>query len=883
MRPISIEFQAFGPYEGREFVDFEKLASGGLFLICGETGSGKTMILDAMTFALYGKSTGSTRDDFLAMRSTGAPAESDTYVRFDFENNHIHYRFERRLEKKRVNLSEQYSLLKMNEEGIFEPMLENPKKKDLDNAAEEIIGLDYDQFRQVIILPQGQFEKFLVSNSDEKEKILLNIFGEDKWQRIVEILYENAEERLRLLKKRKDDAVTRLKEDGCESLEELAVLIDERELEIKEKENLFEKENYQQKKAGLQKELLLIGRFEDYHKACRKHEILLNQKEKYEELGNAYKEAQRAEKMRDPIEKLNLAKAQLAKRTNEKENAFLEAEKAENKNKEISEKLKKHMLLKLENEERIRRVIELENAREAYLNAERKEAEVRKCQSVLAKAESAEASAGERLLACTEKVLTMKKSYEALGEEYRSLLEAYLKGISAELAAKLSEGKPCPVCGSTTHPDKAKCREGAVDKESVDRKQKEERRAHEDMEAALSERDKAQKELDEAKAFTTEAGMLLTKAQTALEAVTESMIAGIGSLSELDRAADETKNMIDAYERETQRLEEMQKDSAEKSSRARALLTNADTEEKLAIEAKDASCAVLEKSLAQSGFESVSEACNALWDADRLEQAQRRLSEYSSDVKAAGEALLAYEEELRDTKEPDRDECESRLNEIDAAEKMYTKEISVLKSIYDRLKNKYESVKAESEYILSESKEAEEDFAFAKCLRGDTGTGLQRYVLGIMFSTVIVAANRMLEMVHDGRYRLYRSDERVKGSNKRGLELKVYDRYSTLPEGRFVNTLSGGEKFLVSLALSIGMSTIAGKSGIKIEALFIDEGFGSLDEDSVEDAMNILNCIRESNSLIGIISHVRLLQDRISNKLRVSKKDGRSHIELTVG
>ena len=122
-----------------------------------------------------------------------------------------------------------------------------------------------------------------------------------------------------------------------------------------------------------------------------------------------------------------------------------------------------------------------------------------------------------------------------------------------------------------------------------------------------------------------------------------------------------------------------------------------------------------------------------------------------------------------------------------------------------------------------------------------SGTGLQRYVLGIMFSSVVAAANKMLEMVHGGRYRLFRSDEKAQGSNKRGLELKALDKNSEDHEGRFVSTLSGGEKFLASLALSIGMSTIAQKSGIKIEALFMDEGFGSLDEDSINDAMNKTN------------------------------------------
>ena len=182
MKPCTVEFQAFGPYAGHELVDFEKLAARGLFLICGKTGTGKTMILDAITFALYGKSSGHGRDDFEAMRCTNAAFDVTTYVRFTFENNGIYYRFERRLERKRKNLSASYMVWQKDENGTWTALFENAKEKMLNEKAEEIIGLSYEQFRQVIVLPQGQFEKFLTSDSADKEKILTSIFGEEKWQ-----------------------------------------------------------------------------------------------------------------------------------------------------------------------------------------------------------------------------------------------------------------------------------------------------------------------------------------------------------------------------------------------------------------------------------------------------------------------------------------------------------------------------------------------------------------------------------------------------------------------------------------------------------------------------------------------------------------------------
>lgn len=168
---------------------------------------------------------------------------------------------------------------------------------------------------------------------------------------------------------------------------------------------------------------------------------------------------------------------------------------------------------------------------------------------------------------------------------------------------------------------------------------------------------------------------------------------------------------------------------------------------------------------------------------------------------------------------------------------------------------------------------------FAKKLRGDSGIGLQRYVLAILFQQVIGEANRMLGKVHGGRYHLYRSDDKGKG-NKRGLELKVYDNRRPDTEGRSVSMLSGGEKFLVSLALSIGMSTVAQKGGVQIEALFIDEGFGTLDDSSIHDAMEVLESVRRSSGMIGIISHVQLLESNIPTHLEVVKSGSGSCLRM---
>ena len=171
--------------------------------------------------------------------------------------------------------------------------------------------------------------------------------------------------------------------------------------------------------------------------------------------------------------------------------------------------------------------------------------------------------------------------------------------------------------------------------------------------------------------------------------------------------------------------------------------------------------------------------------------------------------------------------------------------------------------------------------AFAACLGGRSGVSLQRYVLGVMLTAITVEANRLLQNVHGGRYRLYRTDESAGRARKRGLELEILDAQNN--ERRSVTTLSGGEKFLVSLSLAIGLSTVvqAQGGGIRLEAMFIDEGFGSLDRGSIADAFDVLQGIQRSHGLVGIISHVEQLEETIQSKIEVHKDRRGSYLTVS--
>lgn len=883
MKPCTVEFQAFGPYAGHELVDFEKLAARGLFLICGKTGTGKTMILDAITFALYGKSSGHGRDDFEAMRCTNAAFDVTTYVRFTFENNGIYYRFERRLERKRKNLSASYMVWQKDENGTWTALFENAKEKMLNEKAEEIIGLSYEQFRQVIVLPQGQFEKFLTSDSADKEKILTSIFGEEKWQAVAQLMFEEATERRQQLKSLQEQISNSLQEEACETLAELEAVIAQKKERLVTMEVAYQEGACEKQIRALRDRLALVSRFQDLRrgKACvRAYEEKQHDRAEQEK---RIQDARRAEKVKELLLELHRAEAAQAERKTavqvadqaagqakqQAEQILLQVTAQQQKNDEIEEKKAQKIQLtaKITDYESIA-------ALEQNFQKQRKAAE-----SALQEAEQEK----QVYESYAPKLVMLHETYETDMEEHRKLLAAYLAGITGELAASLVEGQPCPVCGSREHPQKAVRTEADTSKEHVEEKRAEAEAVYQKLQQTMQKQEQAKKKYEEKQRLAQELQLAKETAYTRLAEMQNNLIPEIGSLAELQKKLQQLTDEIGKDTEKLQSLTKMLEQANNTVAETAAKAELARQEEELTQKKQEAAMQAVAKGLSEHGFAGIKEAEQLLMGEKELEGMRRQIADYDAGKKAAEEQVMRLQEELGRQQEPDEEACKTELARLEKLQETYAKETAVLSETIRRLSQKAEKLALAGEGLEEKLLEAEQDLAFAKKLRGDAGTGLQRYVLGILFSSVIAAANRMLSMVHGGRYRLFRSDEKAQGSNKRGLELKVYDKNSEEHEGRFVSTLSGGEKFLTSLALSIGMSTIAQKSGIRIEALFIDEGFGSLDEDSITDAMQILDSIQQANGLVGIISHVQLLQERIPTKLRVEETEKGSHIIQTIG
>ena len=883
MKPCTVEFQAFGPYAGHELVDFEKLAARGLFLICGKTGTGKTMILDAITFALYGKSSGHGRDDFEAMRCTNAAFDVTTYVRFTFENNGIYYRFERRLERKRKNLSASYMVWQKDENGTWTALFENAKEKMLNEKAEEIIGLSYEQFRQVIVLPQGQFEKFLTSDSADKEKILTSIFGEEKWQAVAQLMFEEATERRQQLKSLQEKISNSLQEEACETLAELEAVIAQKKERLVTMEAAYQEGACEKQIRALRDRLALVSRFQDLRRGKARVRAYEEKQHDRAEQKKRIQDARRAEKVKELLLELHRAEAAQAERKTavraadqaagqakqQAEQIFLQVTAQQQKNDEIEEKKAQKIQLtaKITDYESIA-------ALEQNFQKQRKAAE-----SALQEAEQEK----QVYESYAPKLVMLHEAYETDMEEHRKLLAAYLAGITGELAASLVEGQPCPVCGSREHPQKAVRTEADTSKEHVEEKRAEADAVYQKLQQTMQKQEQAKKKYEEKQRLAQELQLAKETAYTRLAEMQNNLIPEIGSLAELQKKLQQLTDEIGKDTEKLQSLTKMLEQANNTVAETAAKAELARQEEELTQKKQEAAMQAVAKGLSEHGFADIKEAEQLLMGEKELEGMRRQIADYDAGKKAAEEQVMRLQEELGRQQEPDEEACKTELARLEKLQETYAKETAVLSETIRRLSQKAEKLALAGEGLEEKLLEAEQDLAFAKKLRGDAGTGLQRYVLGILFSSVIAAANRMLSMVHGGRYRLFRSDEKAQGSNKRGLELKVYDKNSEEHEGRFVSTLSGGEKFLASLALSIGMSTIAQKSGIRIEALFIDEGFGSLDEDSITDAMQILGSIQQANGLVGIISHVQLLQERIPTKLRVEETEKGSHIIQTIG
>lgn len=886
MRPISLELQAIGPFAGYEKIDFNKLSANGLFLICGKTGSGKTMLLDALTFALYGPTRkDDPRADMEELRCNTAPFGIESFIRFTFTANGKTYLFEHYLKPGRKNLNETQNALVLNEEGVFEPILgDNPKNADMVKKAEELVGLDRDQFRQVIVLPQGKFEEFLTADSQKKEEILSSIFGVYKWEKIAELIYIDAKAKNDGYRELRSELEALLAAEDCTAVSGLEQKAAECAAQLERSKKEYAAAEPEKRKENVKKQRELLLQFAALHKTQRKLQLLQQAQPAYKARVAELADARRAENVREPLAAYTAAGREYESREKTAQKlSEADVPAAAAKADEAKKACEAHKSKKPEIDALVSRRTVLEGKRGVYKTID----EARTAYTVALgdekKAEAAFDKQSALYAAAKERCEALFIKYEEATRARADYAERYMRGISGELAGSLRHGEKCPVCGSTEHPCPAARIEGAVSREQLAEQQKNEAAAAKAWSDADKKRTAEEVSLNELSEMRNEAHNRTLLAKQSLENAEKELDPSIPSLAELEKAVNGCTQALAAYDTHGERLEAAYKAAQSVYDTAAADLAAARREAEKAKTAANEAQKQLMGALADNAFDSLAVAKAAMRSAVERNALQKAISDHEAELKACTSELGEQQKALAGAVEPDSEAVDREEKEIRNAEKEYINRTAILTERGEKLKLVLEKCRAKQAEYEAGHIRAEDDLSFAEKLRGRTGIGLQRYVLAILFSRVIAEANVMLSKVHSGRYRLFRSDERGAG-NKRGLELRVHDsRRADDAEGRSVRALSGGEKFLVALSLAIGLSTIAQSSGIRVEALFIDEGFGTLDNESINDAMEVLEGVRSSNGVVGIISHVQLMIDNVPTKLEIVKSDKGSSVKYVVG
>ena len=876
MKPVSIRFKCFGPYLQEQFIDFTQLEKSGLFLICGETGSGKTTILDAISYALYGRSSGALRGDLSVMRCKLAQPKDETLVEFIFDSGGHRYRFTRTLKYGRKNLNDSHDCARL-EDGVFVPIFENPKLKSVNEKAEELIGLTYDQFRQVIVLPQGQFETLLVSKSEEKEKILVSLFHADRWQRIADELHSRVSAQDQFIRQQRQTIRAKLQEYGCVNLDTLGLLAQDTALKLEQlRKDLAAAEHRRDeiRKTG-DDALLLSKAFADMKQTNADLQRLLGQTAHFDLEQSLLQMADNADAVAPHYAELRQAKMALSganiqkntteNRMNQSRQALAAAKQARAVHESGSADYAraKEQLVLLEN---VRPLYSVLGQKKASLDAAQKRQKL--CQQDADEKRKAFADADAAWI----KAQQLQSGAMA---DYQNAQRIYLSGIGSVLAQRLAEGMPCPVCGSCDHPDPAQPAEYHITDAQLDGFNKAMNRANDGVSRAMGIRSEAERRRNGAEETLHNAARETAAAQSEYAAALERKIAGIDTTAQLESAVTKLKGYIQQYEKSDRETAERLNTAFAEEKAANEALASANQAYAQAQEAYHTINGSWLKILQESGFGNESQYLAACMDPRQKQLRQQNLIQFRTDLNNARQKLKTQQDALEGQQEPDMQALREAYRNADIAAKTAARDATLLQQ-------RFETMSADAQALGNQSKELDQrqlrvegDLLFAKRLRGDSGSSLQRYVLGVMLTAITREANRLLRNVYGGRYQLRRSDESTGKTHKKGLELEVYDsRHNAY---RSVTTLSGGEKFLVALSLAIGLSTVvqAQGHGMQLEAMFVDEGFGSLDRESVADALEVLQGISRSSGIVGIISHVDQLAETIPSKIRITKgKDG---------
>lgn len=1010
MRPVRLTLQAFGPYANREVIDFRSAVEAGLFGIYGQTGSGKSTIFSGMTFALFGEPSKSEQDR-TSLRSDHAAADRATEVEFVFDVGDRRYVVVRQPDQMRPKQRGEGETKSAHEAHLFEAtglaldeitaekrgkIIAEKKVRDVDAAVTDILGYGPEQFRQIVLLPQGRFEKFLSAKTNERVTILRDLFDVSLYQALMADLKEKAAEAERQVREERAVCAGRLKAEGFESTDALLEGITAARIAV-QATTVLEAEKKRQALAAetaFRSAEAVEAKFVASEQTKAKLTVLTDRKPEFAAIADRVRQAARARLIVDVEDHLvtarkdvkdadtkfaeaTAAQSQARQKVKDATAALTEEEArapeadAARKRKDDLERFAEVLKAASASAEAVEATLQAQRiAHAAYEKSKERLDQLRKNRTeratALKSARNAESDHGELTKAHTH-LLAQKKaaedytkaemaarsakaafekesaaSVEALKEEakartaYAAAEQALAAAQALHLATKLENNAPCPVCGSTEHPSPA-----TGDIEHAGRDQAF-RQARDQLEKTERTAREVSEKLAGAKAtFETHKETLSSQEQPTctladiLEKVrqTEADIKALGptiNIKDVESALDALDKQIADLETETERLRA-------EADRCR----NDATEARAARDGKLESVpeALRTQSAIASALAEASRLFDALLDARQKAEALVKAAHdaalsIDATLKGAGESVSACKVRLGNAEAAFRTRLseqgltaelfqslkpaiatidsdservrafETHLNEAQGAAKaaasaigdLTRPDLPVLKQAHEtaaealtksteariasgnRL-DQLENLRKSLEETMRKLDEAEAESGplrkIAALANGDNPLylKLETYAIGAMFDRVLEAANLRLGPMTSSRYQLERDTEGGRGS--RGLGIQVFDVYTGKSRG--TDTLSGGETFIAALALALGLADVVESASgkVRLDTIFIDEGFGSLDTENgsgtLDQVLNALSSLVRHSRAVGLISHVPLVQEVIPNGFYVRK------------
>lgn len=907
MRPLKITMSAFGPYAGEVTLDMQKLGKSGIYLITGDTGAGKTTIFDAISYALYGEASGNYREN-TTLRSKYASADTPTFVELEFEYNNEIYKISRNPEYPRPNKrGEGFTKQSANAELVMPDGSVITKIKEVSAKVEEIIGINKNQFSQIAMIAQGDFRKLLNCETNERSKIFRKIFKTEPYHNIEIKLSSLFNELKRNREKEKSGIEQYINQLKCNENDTLSLeleraksgdvliedviklageIINKDTLEYTKTQKNIESINEEIEK--INSNIKLYENQEATKKAYAKASAKLEElKTKRNECEKAYKsaEAQR-ERLDDLTKKINLINSKMPKYDELKslENSISEKTQSfEKSNNSLKLKQQEITLLEKEIDEKSKALEEVKGADLLAQKLTVQKEEIKQKAEALKelKTEIDRCKAEQKNLKNAQSFAkSALDEYGALENEYNQIYIAFFNEQAGIIADELKDGEPCPVCGSTSHPNLARKSENAPSQADVESAQNLVKKAQE----------KADKARDTASALKSRFDEIATNVKSAAKKlfgtddnVFDDYNSNINALKKeydctlaLLKTANEKLNLYQKLDKEIPKIQEKQKSLSDEIS---TLNTQKASDEAFISENTKRVTSIkseLDFESADLAKDKLKEHTNLSNDIkNAIEKSKNAFDDIKSKYDTQKGTKASLENALKEFKEIDL----ASLNEKSLKLNEYKKDIDeTAKSLYSRIENNKSRVDdiSEKRDIL---KGYDDKYVWLKAL-SETANGdisgkekitLETFVQMTYFDSIIRKANIRLLTMSDGQYELVRRSDAETLKKNEGLALDVIDHFNG--SSRSVSTLSGGESFMASLCLALGLSDEIQSSngGIKLDTMFVDEGFGSLDGEALDRALSALTSLSQGNRLVGIISHVDALRDRIDNKIVITK------------